>query len=173
MATMSGAEYALQLPDGGGSIPISFLDQASADLVRSLLERSETIQVRVVQAEDADTEGHALTPGSVFVNALIGDDVEGHTLSLRFPSPAEAVEFQKRLLTAGLLAATLAIGAVGASAISQSAPDIGAQPGAAISETQYAPAVRDADFTEGAAAVQYAPAVRDAEIGRASCRGRV
>jgi len=160
---MSSAEYALQLPDGGGPIPIGFLDEASADVIRSMLERSETIQVRLGKADESDTAGHAVAPGSVFVTAMLGDDVEGHTLSLRFPSPAEAALFQKRLLAAGLLAATLAVGAVGANAISQSSPSIGVAPGAAITESIYAPAVRDDYKVDDAAAAQSASAVIDSQ----------
>jgi hypothetical protein len=156
---MSTPEYALELPEGGGAIPISFLDEASAETVRRLLEDSASVKVRVVQADEADTAGHALAAGSVLVNAIFGDDVEGHAMSLRFANPAAAAEFRKRLLATGLIAATLAAGAIGVGVASQSVPDIGAQPGAA--PAQYAPAVRDNAHLEGAAPAQYAPAVRD------------
>jgi hypothetical protein len=148
---MSSAEYALQLPGGGGPIPISFLDEAAADQVRSLLEQSESVQVRLTQADEADTMGHVLAAGSIFVSATFGDDVEGHALSLRFPNQAAAAEFQKRLLASGLIAATLVTGAIGAGIMAQAGADQAASPGPAI---EAAAAPRDPSIYYSAASAQ-------------------
>jgi hypothetical protein len=139
-------EYTLRLPDGRGTIPISFLDASSIAIVASLLERSATVEVHLTPADEADTAGHAMTPDSALVAVTFGDDVEGHTLSLRFPNPAAAFDFQKRLMATGVVVATLAVGAVGIGIAAQSAQDAAPQPGPAIVQphTPAGPPTRDA-----------------------------
>jgi hypothetical protein len=119
---MSSSEYALQLPDGSGPVPIGLLDAAAADKIRALLERSETVEVRLSAASDDDTAGHEMSAGSVVVQATFGDDVEGHAFSLRFTNAAGAADFQKKLIATGAMAATIAAAAVGAGILAQSVP---------------------------------------------------
>ncbi|HEY8170589.1 MAG TPA: hypothetical protein VIH24_05765 [Candidatus Limnocylindria bacterium] len=68
-------------------------------------------RLRVRSDDDADTEGHGATARiGVIVET---DDTEGHAISMRFPSVEEADAFRKRLLVTGVLAGSVALGAVG------------------------------------------------------------
>ncbi|HET7027113.1 MAG TPA: hypothetical protein VFI28_05440 [Candidatus Limnocylindrales bacterium] len=74
---------------------------------------SGTLSVRISPASE-DTSGQMLA-GSEWVEIVVeGEDVEAHSLSLRFPSPDDAARFQRKLLLTGTLAGTLLIGAVAA-----------------------------------------------------------
>jgi hypothetical protein len=74
---------------------------------------SGTLSIRISPASE-DTSGQMLA-GSDWVEILVeGDDVEAHSLSLRFPSPDDAARFQRKLVLTGTLAGTLLIGAVAA-----------------------------------------------------------
>ncbi|HYM82600.1 MAG TPA: hypothetical protein VEY67_00420 [Candidatus Dormibacteraeota bacterium] len=87
----------------------------SDDVERSLLGRlavAASIPTRVLLRDPSDTEGHRLET-DVAVVLQIGDDVEGHAFSLRFPNAGAAREFEKRILTAGLLTGVIAAGVVG------------------------------------------------------------
>jgi hypothetical protein len=69
--------------------------------------------VRIVPAGE-DTTGESLATTIDVV--VFGDDVEGQALTLRFPNPADAAQFQRKLLLAGALAGTMAAASIGASA---------------------------------------------------------
>ena len=61
---------------------------------------------------DDDTEGHG-TSSTVALQVFGGDDdTEGHAVSVHFPSLEEADAFRRRLMLAGVLAGTIAVGAV-------------------------------------------------------------
>jgi hypothetical protein len=60
--------------------------------------------------------------------------VEGHALSLHFPSVKEANDFRRNLLAAGLITATLAVGAGGGMAIASAASGLGADDTAVVTE---------------------------------------
>jgi hypothetical protein len=66
-------------------------------------------------------EGHVfqVAQRSVAINLQMDDDddVEGHAISLRFPSLEDAEKFRRNLLAAGVLAGTLVVGSAGAIAI--------------------------------------------------------
>ncbi|MGZ8528232.1 MAG: hypothetical protein ACXWWR_05500 [Candidatus Limnocylindrales bacterium] len=70
-------------------------------------------RVRVELAED-DTSGHSLGATSVSINLSFDDDVEGHALSLHFPTAQKADEFRKRLLATGIVAGALVVGVTAA-----------------------------------------------------------
>ncbi|MDQ2966317.1 MAG: hypothetical protein M3R57_10760, partial [Chloroflexota bacterium] len=70
-------------------------------------------RVRIELAE-ADTSGHALDATSVSINLSFDDDVEGHALSLHFPTAEKADEFRKRLLATGIVAGALVVGVTAA-----------------------------------------------------------
>jgi hypothetical protein len=83
--------------------------------VRSLLNKSETIRVRLSPGQEDDVEGHLLVSGdptAVLVRvALDDDDVEGHAMSIHFPDIDGARRFRNELLAAGVLTATVALSA--------------------------------------------------------------
>src|SRR3954451_9403396 len=91
-------------------------------------ERSITISL-----PSEDTSGQILRDPRTIDVVVIGDDTEGHSLSLRFPNSQDAGEFRRRLMLTGALAGTLVVGSITAStAMNQSANSvgIGAQPAA-------------------------------------------
>lgn len=158
---MSATQYWLQLPDDSGPIPVEVTDRSMADRLAELTaagEHGRATPVRLTAAPEPDTVGHAA--GTIVVTAQIGDDVEGHALSLRFANPAQAIEFQRRLIMAGALAATVAIGAVGVASVAPSTPSTQnpaiAAPGPAISVTIDRPA-RSGPLEQDPGAVTIAP----------------
>ena len=64
--------------------------------------------------DDADTEGHAFDAKTVAINLRFDDDVEGHALSLHFPSPEKAEQFRRRAIATGVLAGALIVGVTAA-----------------------------------------------------------
>jgi hypothetical protein len=62
--------------------------------------------------DDDDVEGHAMG-SSIALRAFEGDDdTEGHAIAVHFPSREEADAFRRRLMLTGVLAGTIAVGAV-------------------------------------------------------------
>ena len=83
--------------------------------VKELSASGKPVRIRI--PADLDTEGHEV---SSVLTVLVGgddDDVEGHALSLHFPSVQEANDFRRNLIAAGLITATLAVGAAGGMAV--------------------------------------------------------
>ena len=112
--------------------------------IKRLSDAEKTIRIRI--PDDADTEGHQLsTAVSVLVDSD-DDDVEGHALNLHFPSVQEANEFRRNLMAAGLLTATLVVGAAGGAAIGMAASGIDANTSTVVS-SEYAPNVGQFDST--------------------------
>lgn len=74
-----------------------------------------------IALDEGDTSGHALDASSVSISLHFDDDVEGHALSLHFPTAQKADEFRKRLLATGIVAAALVVG-VTAAQLSSTAP---------------------------------------------------
>jgi hypothetical protein len=110
--------------------------------IKQLADAGKTVRIRI--PDDADTEGHeSLASVTVLVDAD-DDDVEGHALSLHFPSAKEANDFRRNLMAAGLLTATLAVGAAGGAAIGVAASGIDANEASVIS-SQYDPNVGQYD----------------------------
>ncbi len=64
--------------------------------------------------DEADTTGHAFEPTAVAISLRFDDDVEGHALSLHFPTPQEADAFRRRLVATGILAGALVVGVTAA-----------------------------------------------------------
>ena len=82
-----------------------------------------------IRPNEGDTSGHAAGT-SVSISLSFDDDVEGHALSLHFPSPEKAEEFRKRLVATGVVAGALVVG-VTAAQLSASAPTTTSGPAAA------------------------------------------
>ena len=79
--------------------------------VKKLSDAGKPVRIRI--PEGADTEGHELSAAVNVVVDTDDDDTEGHALSLHFPSVHDANEFRRRMLAAGLITATIAVGAAG------------------------------------------------------------
>jgi hypothetical protein len=105
--------------------------------VRELSASEKPVRIRL--PEDADTEGHELSAAVNVVVAADDDDTEGHALSLHFPSVQEANDFRRRMMAAGLITATLAVGVAGGAALGTSVSGIASSDATAISG-QYDPA---------------------------------
>lgn len=89
------------------------------------------VTVRIEPADEDDVEGHGLTgvrSATTVRLVLDEDDTEGHVINVHFPTAEAADAFRRRLLATGLIAATLTIGAVGATNLPNL--DIGGQAGA-------------------------------------------
>ena len=110
---------------------VKFGSAGAETKVRSLLNKSATIRVRLSPGREEDTEGHLLVTGdetAVLVQvAFDDDDVEGHAMSIHFPNVDGARRFRNELLAAGVLTATVAMSAGAGIAL---APDSQAAGGA-------------------------------------------
>jgi hypothetical protein len=108
--------------------------------VKELSDSAKPVRIRF--PEDADTQGHALSTAVTVVVDADDDDVEGHALSLHFPSVQEANDFRRRMMAAGLITATLAVGAAGGVALGTAASGVADVAGsdAATITGQYNPA---------------------------------
>ncbi|HXX61970.1 MAG TPA: hypothetical protein VEI48_11880 [Candidatus Sulfotelmatobacter sp.] len=71
------------------------------------------IAVQVAPTDTYDVSGHAAGGATVDVVLTIGDDVEGHAFSLRFPTPQDAQRMRTRLAAGGLLVAALTVASIG------------------------------------------------------------
>jgi hypothetical protein len=74
-------------------------------------QRPGPMALKVRSDDTDDTEGHWRAGPRVRVLIEGDDDVEGHSLAIHFPTAAEADAFRRRLLLAGVLAGTVAVGA--------------------------------------------------------------
>jgi hypothetical protein len=152
--------FGIQLQGTGeGMLSISFADSAEQDgFLSALRRRGGRARVDVMPDQAADTEGHALLPlADVLLRISDEDDTEGHAISVHFPSAREADEFRKRLLLAGVLAGTVALGAVAVANIPVS------QGGASVvSGTSISDAAGPADMAEALAIGAAGTSITDA-----------
>jgi hypothetical protein len=103
--------------NGGGNQEVRFTSAPGEERIRSLLAKGGPLKVRVSIPTDEDVEGHVLDSATVLARvALDDDDVEGHAISIHFPDVDQARHFRNALLAAGVLTATVALGA-GAGAV--------------------------------------------------------
>lgn len=180
-----------------GDVDVSAIVDGRAETwLKSAMAGKQAIQVELRPSEDDDVRAHLGSDQSVVVTVVYkggeDDDVEGHAMSLHFPSVEAARDFERKLLATGLIAGTVAISIVGVNTANQqlgSAAGAGAVAGSAP-VVQYAPPAHDMDHTlsislpapasvstgtqehiglsEAAAAsstADYAPAVRDTDRG--------
>ena len=134
---MSSQKYVIEL-DAGAEGATGFVEPDDADWLEQRLRRSGPTRVRILSDDAGDTEGHAARR-SIAVRAILegDDDTEGHAISIHFPSASEADAFRKRMMLTGVLAGTVALGAVaGVGVANLSSGDAGA--GAAQGTGQYA-----------------------------------
>ena len=82
--------------------------------LREALQKEPGAATRLrLRYDEADTQGHGVATPRISVIAESDDDTEGHSMSIHFPSVEDADAFRKRLLVAGVLAGSVALGAVG------------------------------------------------------------
>ncbi len=114
-----------------------------------------------VELDEGDTSGHSMDAKAVSITLHFDDDVEGHALSLQFPTAAKADEFRKRLLATGVVAGALVVG-VTAAQFSGTIPATSAGPAAApvpISQPRVNPLIPAEDLAAPVAAPITAPSV--------------
>jgi len=148
-----GNEVPLRLSTAEGSDfdVTAVMDEAGQAWLKSAIAGKAAVEVQLRPAED-DVRAHGADDGGVYVVVTIGggddDDVEGHAMSLHFPSMEAARDFERRLLATGLIAGTVAVSIVGVGLSSQTHTGIGSAiaPLAGDAPTaQYAPTARDTD----------------------------
>jgi hypothetical protein len=109
----------LTIGDHGQALYVEFEDREDAIRVRALLEGGDAnkLPVQLTLAPGAEVEGHAASD-SVELNLILDDDdTEGHAISVRFPSSAEAARFRRNMMVAGVLGGSVLLGSAGAIAI--------------------------------------------------------
>ena len=111
MSTAVAEQFIVELEDGREAVIAE--TEAAKRLLQTRLSEGDNLRTRIVLGGPADVEGHAVMTETVAVILEIEGDTEGHAFSLRFPTPRAARDFEQRMLAAGLLAGTIAIGAVG------------------------------------------------------------
>ena len=129
-----------------------------------------------VELDEGDTSGHSMDAKAVSITLHFDDDVEGHALSLQFPSAAKADEFRKRLLVTGVVAGALVVG-VTAAQFSGTIPATSAGPIAApvpISQPLVNPRIPAEDLAAPVSAPSVAQPRREpADPGRGPRPGRL
>jgi len=165
--------FTIQLDDGSLA-EARVWDAKSAEAMRKAVEAPKPLRVKA--AAPADTAGHVLANDTLAVSITLEGDVEGHTMTLRFPSAKEARELQKRLLITGFLAASIVAGAAGANLAMQQQAQAVPAAGPAISVSAPANPVtpatidaqlRDSSSITGTTTAPISPA-KDAKDARAS-----
>jgi hypothetical protein len=103
----------LQL-EPGWSVIAEPLDRRSKNALRPLYADPSggKVAVRIAPTDSSDVSGHSASDTSIEVLLNIGDDVEGHAFTLRFPSSEDAQRLRTRLVAGGLLIAVLTVGTV-------------------------------------------------------------
>ena len=154
--------YTLTIGDLSQVVPMAFPDATVAQQLATRLKSGDdqALSVRITPAEESDVEGHLRSSAVSITIQLDDDDVEGHAMSVHFPSIAEADRFRKRLIAVGLLAGTIAIGSAGAAVIANQPISSGAAVPGSAPITYQAPAGRG--FFQGAD-ISVAPAAAGAE----------
>ena len=122
---------------------IRFEPATSQDRIRlaEMTRRSPGGPVRLRLDGRQDVSGHTATEDPTVVRVLVQDDdldTEGHAISLRLPTVDEAEAFRRQLLLTGVLIGTVVLGGAGiALAVSQHANPVPAQGSSQISDVSY------------------------------------
>ncbi len=132
---MTEQQYMIDLDGEGRAI----VEAPDVEWLEERFGRQPGPQRLALRADTADTEGHALAGTRVRVLVADDDDTEGHAIALHFPSRQEADAFRRRLLITGAVVGTVALGAIGGTALSgMQSQDVGTT-GAASVVTQAGP----------------------------------
>ena len=118
-----------------------------------------------LELDEGDTSGHALDAAAVSITLHFDDDVEGHALSLHFPSAQKADEFRRRVLATGIVAGALVVGVTAAqlsgTAPATTIPNVApvAVPGPAIVQPKVNPNIPADEFVKPRVGPQVQPLV--------------
>jgi len=143
--------YQLELDPGWVALAEP-LDADSTEALGRLFTKATAgrVAVHVAPTDTFDVSGHAAAGATIDVVLTIGDDVEGHAFSLRFPTPQDAQRMRTRLAAGGLLVAALTVASIGVGS-QLAAPQVGA-PAQAAAPAAAAPFVNrglNADIRSG------------------------
>ena len=109
----------LEGEDTAGHASVIQVTPDDEEWLKDLGDSKKSVRIRI-PTDDDDTEGHAAAMVSVVINDD-DDDTEGHALRLQFPSVKEADQFRRNVMAAGLITATIALGAIGGAALGSAA----------------------------------------------------
>lgn len=100
---------------GTGGIAAT-VDAAEAERILALFGGSAQLEIGLAAEDEDDVEGHLFGAGAI-VRLIVRrtGDGEGQSLTLRFPTAAEAAKFKTKILAGGLLVGTLIAPAAGLS----------------------------------------------------------
>ncbi len=140
---MSDTSIAINIAGEGTGAQASAWSSDDENWIKQISDSGKTVRLRV--PEDADTEGHQLSTAVTVLVDTDDDDVEGHALNLHFPSVQEANDFRRNLMAAGLLTATIAVGAAGGAAIGLTASGMDTSSQGSVVASEYAPNVGQYD----------------------------
>ena len=129
--------FTIRLDDGSLAEARTWDPESAKTFTKLVEDPGYGRDLRIRAMEPPDTSGHAMAD-TITVSVRQEDDLEGHTMTLRFPSADEARRFQKRLIITGALAASLVVGVAGAELASQQSQAAAPAAGPAIT----VPAVR-------------------------------
>jgi hypothetical protein len=107
---MSEQNFVIELGDEGRAV----VEADDRQWLEEKLRRQPGSTRLNLRYDDSDTEGHGLWKATT-VRVIAGDDddTEGHAIAINFPTREEADAFRKRLIVTGVLAGTIALGAMG------------------------------------------------------------
>ena len=106
--------YRLELEAGWVAVAEPLDAESTETLSRRLSDATPgRVAVQVAPTDTFDVSGHAAGGATIDVVLTIGDDVEGHAFSLRFPTAQDAERMRTRLAAGGLLIAALTVGSIG------------------------------------------------------------
>ncbi|HUF06721.1 MAG TPA: hypothetical protein VMP86_04945 [Candidatus Binatia bacterium] len=122
---MTDEQYVIELEpdDTEGQLYRAAVAPEDQDWLRDKLGREPGSRIVLRASDDDDTEGHLLRSAVTVRVASDDDDTEGHAISVHFPTKEEADAFRKRLLLAGALAGTIALGAAGGAGLANLSSD--------------------------------------------------
>ncbi|HET8586771.1 MAG TPA: hypothetical protein VFM74_02740 [Candidatus Limnocylindria bacterium] len=107
---MSTDQLLVDLGDVQGHASV---ERSDAQPFIDLLKRrpaGDRIAIRLSPIDDADdVEGHAQSTSVTVLAGPADDDVEGHSISLRFPTAREADTFRRNLMAAGALTGAIVV----------------------------------------------------------------
>ncbi len=118
--------YRLELDPGWVAIAEPLDAESTETLSRRFSDATPgRVAVQVAPTDTYDVSGHGARGATLDVVLTIGDDVEGHAFSLRFPTPQDAERMRTRLAAGGLLVAALTVASIGVGS-QLAAPHVGA-----------------------------------------------
>lgn len=120
--TSAAEGYTLTIGDLDQVVSMAFPDAATEERLNARLRSGDQrfVGVQIAPVDETDVSGHALAGATRSIQVRVNlddDDTEGHAIAVHFPTTADADRFRRRLMAAGLLTGTIAIGSLGAVAV--------------------------------------------------------